>query len=121
MDSPAVCAHSQTMRHLPAALTLAVVISPLPALAEDGWPGRYTLAEGPYDTVAGFFMSARGQLPTLNASVEVEATRPGEEKDEIVRLELTVTELDGRRAARLEVKPLPSEPIEQSPSSPRDR
>ena len=47
MDSPAVCAHSQTMRHLPAALALAIATPPLPALAEDDWPGRYTLAEGP--------------------------------------------------------------------------
>ena len=69
----------------------------------------YTLAEGPYDTVAGFFMAARGQLPTMNATVEVEAVHPGEEEDELVRLELKVIELDGRRASRLEVKQLPSE------------
>ncbi|BAK34299.1 hypothetical protein MLP_12850 [Microlunatus phosphovorus NM-1] len=71
----------------------------------------FTLAEGPYDTVAGFFMAARGQLPTLNATVEVEAVRPGEDGDEIVRLELKVIELDGRRASRLEVKQLPNEPV----------
>lgn len=75
----------------------------------------FTLAEGPYDTVAGFFMAARGQLPTPNATVEVEAVRPGEEDDEVVRLELKVIELDGRRASRLEVKQLPSEkPAETS-------
>lgn len=69
----------------------------------------YELAEGPYDTVAGFFMAARGQLPTVGATVEVEALQPGVESDDTVQLELTVTELDGRRAARLEVKPLSDE------------
>ncbi len=76
----------------------------------------YTLAEGPYDTVAGFFMAARGQLPSLNAIAEVEATRPGDDAYEPVRLELKVVELDGRRAARLEVKPVPTEPVSE-PSS----
>ena len=70
----------------------------------------YVLAEGPYDTIAGFFMAACGQLPTLNARVEVDAAHPGDDGEEAVRLELTVTELDGRRAARLAVKPLPEEP-----------
>ncbi len=67
----------------------------------------FELAEGPYDTVAGFFMAARGQLPTLQATVEVDALQPGEDDDETVRLELKVTELDGRRAARLDVKRVP--------------
>ena len=30
------------------------------------------LPDGPYDTLAGYFMAEYGQLPTLNASVEVE-------------------------------------------------
>jgi putative hemolysin len=68
----------------------------------------FELAEGPYDTVAGFFMAARGQLPSLQASVEVDALQPGDD-DETVRLELKVTELDGRRAARLDVKRVPAE------------
>jgi putative hemolysin len=70
----------------------------------------YTLAEGPYDTVAGFFMAAHGQLPAVNATVEVKAVRSVEEgDDESVRLELKVTQLDGRRAARLQVKQLLAE------------
>ena len=86
----------------------SVEVDGLSTLDEFAEETGYTLAEGPYDTVAGFFMAARGQLPTLNATVEVEALHPGEEEDETVRLELKVIELDGRRAARLEVKPLPS-------------
>jgi putative hemolysin len=66
----------------------------------------YELSEGPYDTVAGFFMAAHGQLPAVGATVEVEALQPSSETDGTVRLELSVTELDGRRASRLEVKPL---------------
>ena len=54
-------------------------------------------------------MAARGQLPTVGARVEVEAVQPGEDEDETVLLELTVTELDGRRAARLELKRVPTE------------
>ncbi len=71
----------------------------------------FELAEGPYDTVAGFFMAARGQLPTLQASVEVDAVQSGDDEDETVRLELKVTELDGRRAARLDVKRVPAETL----------
>jgi putative hemolysin len=79
----------------------------------------FELAEGPYDTVAGFFMAARGQLPTLQATVEVDALQPGEDDDETVRLELKVTELDGRRAARLDVKRVTNEtPAEADPAAP---
>jgi putative hemolysin len=57
------------------------------------------LAEGPYETVAGFVVSRLGRLPTVGATVEAE------------RVRLTVTALDGRRIARLHVTPLtpPSE------------
>jgi putative hemolysin len=52
------------------------------------------LPEGPYETVAGFVVSALGELPGVGATVEV-----GEHL-------LTVTELDGRRVARISVAPL---------------
>lgn len=76
-------------------------LTTLDAFAEET---GFVLAEGPYDTVAGFFMAAYGQLPTLTATVVTDALRPGDEHDQPVRLQLTVTELDGRRTARLEVK-----------------
>ncbi len=53
-----------------------------------------TLPEGPYETVAGFVVSELGALPTIGATVEVAGHV------------LTVTELDGRRVARIEVAPL---------------
>lgn len=80
----------------------------------------YRLAEGPYDTVAGFFMAALGQLPTLNATVEVEALGAGQEGDEPVRLQLKVIALDGRRASRLQVKQLLDPPAESDRSTPEE-
>ena len=56
------------------------------------------LPEGPYETAAGFLVSRLGSLPTVGASVDEAGHR------------LTVTELDGRRIARIQVVPLP-EPV----------
>jgi putative hemolysin len=51
------------------------------------------LPEGPYETVAGFLLAALGRLPSAGDSVDVGDHR------------LTVTELDGRRIARVRVGP----------------
>jgi putative hemolysin len=51
------------------------------------------LPEGPYETVAGFVVARLGVLPTLGARVEVEDCV------------LTVTAMDGRRIARIQVTP----------------
>ena len=59
-----------------------------------------TLPEGPYETAAGYVVSRLGELPAVGASVEVDGHL------------LTVSELDGRRVARLQVTPLP--PDEES-------
>jgi putative hemolysin len=53
------------------------------------------LPEGPYETVAGYVLAALGELPAPGDVVEI----PG--------YTITVTELDGRRIARLRVTPLP--------------
>ena len=53
------------------------------------------LPEGPYETVAGFVLAALGELPTAGDAVKV----PG--------YTITVTEMDGRRIARLRVTPAP--------------
>jgi len=52
------------------------------------------LPEGPYETAGGYVMAARGELPRVGDTVEVAGQR------------LTVTELDGRRVARLRVEPV---------------
>jgi putative hemolysin len=53
------------------------------------------LPEGPYETVAGYVLAELGRIPDVGAAVEVEGRT------------LTVTELDGRRIARLAVSPAP--------------
>jgi putative hemolysin len=62
------------------------------------------LPEGLYETVAGYVLAALGRLPVIGDAVEVDGHR------------LTVTEMDGRRIARVRVgpaavaKPVPEEP-----------
>jgi len=51
----------------------------------------FDLPEGPYETVAGFVVAELGRLPEVGESVAVDGHT------------LTVTELDGRRAARIKV------------------
>ncbi len=51
------------------------------------------LPEGPYETVAGYLVARLGQLPGQDDHVDVDGHR------------LTVTELDGRRIARVRVTP----------------
>jgi putative hemolysin len=62
------------------------------------------LPEGPYETVAGYVLAALGELPSPGDVVEI----PG--------YTITVTEMDGRRIARLRVTPLPQRVPEPSPS-----
>ena len=57
------------------------------------------LPEGPYETVAGFLVARLGRVPLLGDTV-----REGQH-------ELEVTEMDGRRAARVRVSPV-EEPVD---------
>ena len=67
------------------------------------------LPEGPYETVAGYVLAARGEVPSAGDSVEV----PG--------YTLTVTEMDGRRIARLRVRPVPvPAAVPSQPSTPAE-
>ena len=63
-----------------------------------------TLPEGPYETAAGYVLAALGDLPSVGASVRVAGHT------------ITVTELDGRRVARLRVAPDPAPPA--APAAP---
>ena len=56
------------------------------------------LPEGPYETVAGYVLAARGDLPSAGDSVQVAGRT------------ITVTEMDGRRVARLRVTATPATP-----------
>lgn len=63
------------------------------------------LPDGPYETLGGFVMAMLGHVPAVGERVEI----PG--------FELTVTELDGRRIARVRVKrrtPVESPPEQDS-------
>jgi putative hemolysin len=64
------------------------------------------LPEGPYETLAGYVMAALGHLPRPGEAVEVDGHR------------LTVTELDGRRVARVRIDPVekPDRELEEEAS-----
>ncbi len=53
------------------------------------------LPEGPYETVAGYMVARLGRLPAQGDDVDADGHK------------LTVTELDGRRIARILVAPRP--------------
>jgi putative hemolysin len=63
------------------------------------------LPEGPYETVAGYVLAALGEVPVAGDSTRV----PG--------FEITVTEMDGRRIARLRVTPASPAAPAQPPAS----
>ena len=58
----------------------------------------FELPDGPYETVAGYVVATLGHLPAVAEEVTVEGHR------------LTVTELDGRRVARVQVTEVPLDP-----------
>ena len=62
-----------------------------------------SLPDGPYETLAGYVMATLGHVPRQGEAVEVDGHR------------LEVSELDGRRIARVRVTPL--EPAELEPSA----
>src|ERR1035438_5927464 len=69
------------------------------------------LPEGPYETAAGYVLAAFGDLPAVGDSVQVAGHT------------ITVTELDGRRIARLRVSeapPTPPPPPADIPAPPAD-
>ncbi len=64
----------------------------------------YTMPEGPYDTVAGFFMAESGQVPQLGATVEFSLPPEHDEEGPHARFTLEVTAVDGRRASWFAVR-----------------
>jgi putative hemolysin len=76
-----------------------LVIDGLTTLDEFAEKTGLVLPEGPYDTLAGFFMARLGQLPNVGDSISLELATTNPEDDELAQIELRVSELDGRRAA----------------------
>ncbi len=64
------------------------------------------LPEGPYDTVAGWLMAELGRLPELGATISRPLPRVDDSDAADQVYEFTVTELDGRRVARLRLERL---------------
>jgi putative hemolysin len=63
-----------------------------------------TLADGPYETAAGFLVNQLGHLPRPGEGVEVAGAR------------LSVDSMDGRRVERLRITPLPQPPRDDDSS-----
>ena len=76
-----------------------LVIDGLTTLDEFEEETGMVLPEGPYDTVAGYFMAQLGQLPSVGDVVEAEVSVGDSPDATRARLELRVRELDGRRAS----------------------
>ena len=68
----------------------------------------YVLPDGPYDTVAGCLMAQLGTLPALDDHAELTLAPVEGAASQLTRFELRVTELDGRRAARVRLTNLGS-------------
>lgn len=81
----------------------------LVTLEDFGQEIGYELPEGPYDTVAGFVMAQLGSLPQVGDVCTVTLASE-HEQDPPAAFELLVTELDGRRAARLRLTRLGPQP-----------
>jgi putative hemolysin len=76
-----------------------LVIDGLTTLDDFAEKTGLVLPEGPYDTLAGFFMARLGQLPSVGDAISLELASVNPEDDELAQVELRVSELDGRRAA----------------------
>jgi magnesium and cobalt exporter, CNNM family len=76
-----------------------LVIDGLTTLDDFAEKTGLVLPQGPYDTLAGFFMARLGQLPSVGDAITLELASVDLEDEEPAQVELKVSELDGRRAA----------------------
>lgn len=72
----------------------------------------FLLPDGPYDTVAGFVMAQLGSLPRVGDTCTVTLDSVDEQLP-AERFEISVTELDGRRASRLRLTRVGAERSDQ--------
>ena len=59
----------------------------------------YVMPEGPYDTVAGFFMAESGQVPALGSTTTFSLQPEENPEGPHARFTLEVSAVDGRRAS----------------------
>jgi putative hemolysin len=76
-----------------------LVIDGLTTLDDFAEKTGLVLPQGPYDTLAGFFMARLGQLPSVGDAISLELASVDQADEEPAQVELKVSELDGRRAA----------------------
>ncbi len=82
----------------------------------------YLIPEGPYDTLAGFFMATLGRVPVLDdvIQVELESAEPADsEVGSRLRVSMRVSEMDGRRIAWIDIARLEGNP-EHAQAHPKD-
>ncbi len=80
-------------------------VNGLMTLEEFNEKTNLVLPEGPYDTVVGYFMALTGKVPEVGDKLVVELEHEVADEDaSLVRVEFTVKELDGRRAAWLHAR-----------------
>lgn len=94
----------------PEATTSPGELDGLTTLEEFGEQTGFAIPEGPYDTVAGFVMAQLGRLPAVGDEVAAVLSPAEIEGGTPETFVLRVTEVDGRRAARIAVErrgPLP--------------
>jgi putative hemolysin len=76
-----------------------LVIDGLTTLEDFAEKTGLVLPEGPYDTLAGFFMARLGQLPSVGDAISLELASINPDDEDLAQVELRVSELDERRAA----------------------
>jgi putative hemolysin len=96
-------------------LSGAVEVDGLITLEEFADRTGYELPEGPYDTVAGYWVAQRGALPEVGDSVRVVVPQVTGRVES--PFDMTVKELDGRRAARITIRPAEDE-VDEAESVP---
>ncbi len=76
-------------------------IEGLTTIEEFGDQTGFALPEGPYDTVAGYFMNQLGEVPKVGDRIEVDLLPDSDDEDpaDLVssKVVMTVSEMDGRR------------------------
>ncbi|WIY83281.1 hemolysin family protein [Propionimicrobium sp. PCR01-08-3] len=84
----------------------------------------FVIPEGPYDTLAGYFMWVLGRVPKLNDKIVVELAPENAPEDDpqLTRFSMRVSEMDGHRIAwidlgRLETVGAPAAPESNSTSA----
>jgi len=66
----------------------------------------FMLPDGPYTTVAGFFVAKLAAVPDIGDRIVVDIEAVTEDESRRVRIEFRVIEMDGHRAARFALRPL---------------